>query len=198
MRVTLLRLALGRAPGPRRPRRRRRCRRASAPPASPAGSSPAASSTSGLLVSDAPETRQRRALHPLGRARRARAAHARSAATSDALRAVVVNSGNANAATGRRGLDDAAQDAGRRRDGRRRARGPGRGRLDRRDRRPAATPTPSSRASPPRARELAPTATSAFAEAIRTTDAFAKRVALEVTLPVGHRPAERAGQGRRG
>ena len=59
--------------------------------------------------------------------------------TLDGLRAVVVNSGNANAATGRRGLDDAAKMQGRRRDrDGRRQRSSGRGRLDRRDRGPAA------------------------------------------------------------
>ena len=45
---------------------------------------------------------------------------AASAATLDALRAVVVNSGNANAATGEQGYDDARDDAGRGRDGARR------------------------------------------------------------------------------
>ena len=48
-------------------------------------------------------------------------AHARSAARLDALRVVVANSGNANAATGRRGLRGRGAHAGRRRDGRRRA-----------------------------------------------------------------------------
>jgi glutamate N-acetyltransferase/amino-acid N-acetyltransferase len=57
----------------------------------------------------------------------------------DALRAVVVNSGNANAATGGRGLDEAArmQGAAAMVAG---SRGPGRGGLDRGDRRPARRP----------------------------------------------------------
>ena len=36
-----------------------------------------------------------------------------------------------------------------------------------------------------RAASCAPTATTRFAEAIRTTDAFPKRAALEVALPCG-------------
>ena len=103
----------------------------------------------------------------------------------DALRAVVVNSGNANAATGNRGLEDAARDAGRRRDGGRRARGPRRRRLDRRDRRAAADGRRSRAGSSPRAAELAPDGDAAFWRAIATTDAFEKRLSLDVALPSG-------------
>ena len=103
----------------------------------------------------------------------------------DALRAVVANSGNANAATGRRGVDDAARMQGAARDGGRRRARPRRGRLDRRDRRAAAR-RPDHEGHPRRARRArAPTATRRFGEAIRTTDLFPKRAAVDVTLPSG-------------
>ncbi len=65
-----------------------------------AGIKPSGGTDVGLLVCDAPRDDERRALHALGRARRAGARSRASAARLDALRAVVVNSGNANAATG--------------------------------------------------------------------------------------------------
>ena len=68
---------------------------------------------------------------------RRRCSSPRTAAGSTRLRAVAVNSGNANAATGGRGHRRGGEDAGRRGDVRRRRRGPGGDRLDRRDRRPA-------------------------------------------------------------
>ena len=67
----------------------------------------------------------------------------------------------------------------------RRARGPGRGRLDRRDRRAARRRRGRSAASPGRAASCASTATGDFSEAIRTTDKFAKEVAVDVALPSG-------------
>ena len=66
-----------------------------------------------------PDDGQRRALHALRRARRAGRCCASERCRLDALRAVVVNSGNANAATGRRGLEDAARMQGAGGDGRR-------------------------------------------------------------------------------
>ena len=102
----------------------------------------------------------------------------------DALRAVVVNSGNANAATGGRGLDEAARMQGAaamaagvaeaqvgvastgvigvQLDGQKVVRGL----IDARG-------------------ELSPDGDAPFAEAIRTTDAYAKRASLSVELPSG-------------
>ncbi|MGI8579397.1 MAG: bifunctional glutamate N-acetyltransferase/amino-acid acetyltransferase ArgJ [Solirubrobacteraceae bacterium] len=102
----------------------------------------------------------------------------------DHLRAVVANSGNANAATGGRGLDAAAQTQGA-------------GAMV------AGAPTERVAVASTgvigvqldarkiigglsRARgELAPDGDAAFAESIRTTDAFEKRASLEVELPSG-------------
>ncbi len=101
-------------------RGRRPAARASAPPASPAGSSRAAQRDLGLLVSDAPP--------PTSAARFTRSGTqsapvllCRERCTLDGIRAVVVNSGNANAATGRPGYENAAkmQGAARSRLGRR-------------------------------------------------------------------------------
>ena len=101
-----------------------------------------------------------------------------------ALRAVVVNSGNANAATGRPGLDDAAKMQGA---GAIVAAAP--------ERRVAVAstgvigvPLPMdkiTRGITAAAHELAPDGDSAFARAIQTTDAFEKRATLQVTLPGG-------------
>ena len=136
-----VRVALGRAARARRRRRGRRhaARRASAPPASPPGSSPQGLDL-GLLVSDAADDDERREVHALGRARRAGAGHARSARDLGAIRAVVANSGNANAATGRPGLDEAARMQGAASMAARRADRARRGVLDRRHRRPARRP----------------------------------------------------------
>jgi glutamate N-acetyltransferase / amino-acid N-acetyltransferase len=97
---------------------------------------------------------------------------------------VVVNSGNANAATGRPGLDDAAKMQGA---GAIIAAAP--------ERRVAVAstgvigvPLPMdkiTRGLTTAAHELAPDGDSAFARAIQTTDAFEKRAALQVTLPSG-------------
>ena len=101
-----------------------------------------------------------------------------------ALRAVVVNSGNANAATGQRGLDDAAtmrtvaaRIAG----------------VDEQQVAVASTgvigvPLPIDRVLAGIAAigsELRPEGGEDFAEAIRTTDAFRKQVALDVALAAG-------------
>ena len=71
------------------------------------------------------------------------------------------------------------------RDGRRRARGPGRGRLDRRDRRAAGRGAVIKGIAAARAASCARTAPSDFSEAIRTTDKFAKDVEVDVELPSG-------------
>ena len=101
-----------------------------------------------------------------------------------ALRAVVVNSGNANAATGGSGLDNAAKMQGA---GAMVARVP-------EDRVAVAStgvigvPLPMNnvmRGIVGAAHALAADGDAAFAQAIRTTDAFEKRATLEVTLPSG-------------
>jgi glutamate N-acetyltransferase/amino-acid N-acetyltransferase len=103
----------------------------------------------------------------------------------DGLRAVVVNSGNANAATGPRGLDDAAKMQGS---------GAIASRVGTEDRVAVAStgvigvPLPMhtvTRGILAAARELRVDGDGDFAEAIRTTDAFAKRVTLEVALDGG-------------
>ncbi len=82
--------------------------RASAPPAPPRGSSRRGALDVGLLVCDGPE--------PVSAARFTRSGTlaapvivTRERTQLDGLRAVAVNSGNANAATGRPGLDEAAK-----------------------------------------------------------------------------------------
>jgi glutamate N-acetyltransferase/amino-acid N-acetyltransferase len=102
----------------------------------------------------------------------------------DGLRAVVANSGNANAATGGRGLDDAAKTQGS-------------GAIVAGVREDAVAvastgvigvPMPMesiTRGIAAASGELSAEGDVAFAEAIRTTDAFAKRATLEVTLPSG-------------
>jgi len=102
----------------------------------------------------------------------------------DGLRAVVVNSGNANAATGNRGLEDAA-----------RMQGAGAMAAGVHEERVAVASTgvigvPLPMDGVPRAiltarAELAPDGDAAFWRAIATTDAFEKRLALDVALPSG-------------
>jgi glutamate N-acetyltransferase/amino-acid N-acetyltransferase len=102
----------------------------------------------------------------------------------DALRAVVANSGNANAATGRRGVDDAAKSQGA---------AALVSRVNPDQVAVASTgvigvPLPGDRIiSGLRAAsgELRQTGDADFAEAIKTTDAIDKRAWLEVTLPSG-------------
>jgi len=102
----------------------------------------------------------------------------------DALRAVAANSGNANAATGRRGLDEAARMQGA-------AATVARAEVDR-------TAVASTgvigvqldgekvvRGLLAASRELSPDGAAALSEAIRTTDAFEKRAELEVELSGG-------------
>ena len=101
-----------------------------------------------------------------------------------ALRAVVVNSGNANAATGQRGLDDAAA---------MRAEAARIAGVDEQQVAVASTgvigvPLPIERVLAGIAAiggELRPEGGEDFAEAIRTTDAFRKQVTLEVALAAG-------------
>ena len=104
----------------------------------------------------------------------------------DALRAVLANSGCANAATGRRGLDDAAKTQGAAALAVGRRSGRGRARLDRRRSATTCPSTPMLKGILRRARAAArATATRDFQQAIQTTDAFEKRASLEVELPSG-------------
>jgi glutamate N-acetyltransferase / amino-acid N-acetyltransferase len=102
----------------------------------------------------------------------------------DGLRAVAVNSGNANAATGRPGLDEAARMQG----------GAAMAAATTEDRVAVCStgvigvPLPGEkvlRGLLDCSRELSPGGDAAFAEAIMTTDAFEKRCSLEVSLPSG-------------
>jgi glutamate N-acetyltransferase / amino-acid N-acetyltransferase len=102
----------------------------------------------------------------------------------DALRAVVVNSGNANAATGRRGLEDAArmQGAGAM------AAGVHEDQVAVASTGVIGVPLPMdgmTRGMLAARSELAPNGDAAFWRAIATTDAFAKLMSLDVALPSG-------------
>jgi glutamate N-acetyltransferase/amino-acid N-acetyltransferase len=102
----------------------------------------------------------------------------------DAIRAVVVNSGNANAATGGRGLDDAAKMQG----GAAMACGVGEDTVAVASTGVIGVPLPMARVTQgtmTAAHELRADGDADFAEAIRTTDAFAKRVTLDVELGGG-------------
>jgi glutamate N-acetyltransferase/amino-acid N-acetyltransferase len=102
----------------------------------------------------------------------------------DSLRAVVVNSGNANAATGRRGVDDAARMQG--------AAAMAVG-LDPEVVGVCSTgvigvPLPADpiiKGVLAARGELSPQGGAAFGDAIRTTDLFAKQAVVDVTLPSG-------------
>jgi glutamate N-acetyltransferase/amino-acid N-acetyltransferase len=108
----------------------------------------------------------------------------RERARLDALRAVVVNSGNANAATGRPGFENAAKMQGM-------------GALVARVKEDQVAvcstgvigvPLPMDRITQgivAAAHSLAPDGDASFSEAIRTTDAFEKRARLQVDLPSG-------------
>jgi glutamate N-acetyltransferase/amino-acid N-acetyltransferase len=112
------------------------------------------------------------------------------------IRAVVVNSGNANAATGRRGLDDAAKMQG----AAAIAAGVNESSVAVASTGVIGVPLPIAaitRGIAAAARELGPHGDVPFAEAIRTTDAFDKRASLEVKLGGGtvHLSAQAKGAG---
>jgi glutamate N-acetyltransferase / amino-acid N-acetyltransferase len=100
------------------------------------------------------------------------------------IRAVVANSGNANAATGRRGLEDAARMQG----AAAMAAGVPEDRVAVASTGVIGVPLDTDKVirgiSAARA-ELGPDGDDAFGEAIRTTDRFAKNAALDVELPSG-------------
>jgi glutamate N-acetyltransferase/amino-acid N-acetyltransferase len=100
------------------------------------------------------------------------------------LRAIVVNSGNANAATGGRGMDDAAKMQG----GAALVSGVREDLVAVASTGVIGVPLPMqaiTRGTMAAARELRPDGDIDFAEAIRTTDAFAKRVTLDLELSQG-------------
>jgi glutamate N-acetyltransferase/amino-acid N-acetyltransferase len=137
----------------------------------------------GLLVSDAPDTVS------AARFTRSGVLAAPVLLTQErcrlaAIRAVVANAGNANAATGRRGIDDAA-----------RMQGAGAMVAGVREDQVAVASTgligvhldtdKVIRGISDARRELSPDGDDRFGEAIRTTDRFAKSATLEVQLPAG-------------
>jgi glutamate N-acetyltransferase/amino-acid N-acetyltransferase len=138
----------------------------------------------GLIVSDAPQTTSAARFTRSGTLA-APVLVTMERCRLDGVRAVVVNSGNANAATGGRGLDDAArmQGAGATACG-----------VDSEDAVAVAStgvigvPLPIdavTRGIVAAASELSAAGDADFAEAIRTTDAFAKRVCLDILLDGG-------------
>ena len=137
----------------------------------------------GLLVSDAPQTTSAARFTRSGTLA-APVLLALERCRLDGVRAVVVNSGNANAATGRRGLDDAAkmQGAGAI------ATGTQEDTVLVASTGVIGVPLPMpvlTSGIAAAARELRPDGAADFAEAIRTTDAFPKRVCLDVLLDGG-------------
>jgi len=137
----------------------------------------------GLLVCDAPDAASA-ARFTSSSAAAAPVQLTRERCRLNALRAVLANSGCANAATGSRGLDDAAKTQG----GAALAAGMPEAQV-------ALASTGSISDELPVAamlkgileatEALSPDGDGAFAEAIQTTDAFEKRVHLEVQLPAG-------------
>ncbi len=138
----------------------------------------------GLIVSDAPQTTSAARFTRSGTLA-APVLVTMERCRLDGVRAIVVNSGNANAATGGRGLDDAArmQGAGATACG-----------VNSEDAVAVAStgvigvPLPIdavTRGIAAAASELSAAGDADFAEAIRTTDAFAKRVCLDILLDGG-------------
>ena len=123
------------------------------------GLKPSGATDLGLLVCDAPEAVSAARFTRSG-VLAAPVLLTQARCRLDGIRAVVANAGNANAATGRRGLEDAA-----------RMQGAG----------AMAAGMPEDRVA------VASTGVIGvpFGEAIRTTDAFPKQAALEVALPSG-------------
>jgi glutamate N-acetyltransferase/amino-acid N-acetyltransferase len=137
----------------------------------------------GLLVSDAPETTSAARFSRSG-ALSAPVLVTKRRCRLDAIRAVAVNSGNANAATGNRGLDDAAKMQG----SAAMVSGVGEDTVAVASTGVIGVPLPTdkiTRGTIAAGRELRPDGEIDFAEAIQTTDAFAKRVTLEIALSTG-------------
>lgn len=138
----------------------------------------------GLLVSAAPETSSAARFTSSG-TQSAPVLLCRERCVLSGIRAVVVNSGNANAATGVTGLEDAAR--------MQRSAAMASGVREESAVAVASTgvigvPLPMStvtRGIAAAARELRPDGHEDFAQAIRTTDAYPKRATLDVSLPSG-------------
>jgi glutamate N-acetyltransferase/amino-acid N-acetyltransferase len=148
-----------------------------------AGIKPSGAPDVGLLVSDSPQTTSAARFTRSG-TQAAPVLLCRGRCRLDALRAVVVNSGNANAATGRPGLDNAAKMQG---SGAIVA-GVAEDQVAVASTGVIGVPLPMPAITSgilAAARSLSVDGAPAFAEAIRTTDAFAKSAALEVSLPGG-------------
>jgi glutamate N-acetyltransferase/amino-acid N-acetyltransferase len=137
----------------------------------------------GMIVSDAPGTTSAARFSRSG-AQSAPVLVSREHSRLDALRAVVVNSGNANAATGRRGYDDAAKMQG----SAAIVAGVSEDQVAVASTGVIGVPLPSqliTNGLPRLAAELRPDGADDFAEAIRTTDAFPKQVTMDVALEAG-------------
>jgi glutamate N-acetyltransferase / amino-acid N-acetyltransferase len=147
------------------------------------GLKPSGGTDLGLLVSDAPETVSAARFTRSG-VLAAPVVLCQERCRLDGLRAIVANSGNANAATGRRGIDDAAKMQG--------AAAMAVG-VDPQFVAVASTgvigvalPTDPVVKGVLAARgELSADGAEPFGEAIRTTDLFQKRASVDVTLPSG-------------
>jgi glutamate N-acetyltransferase/amino-acid N-acetyltransferase len=148
-----------------------------------AGIKPSGAPDVGLLVCDGPE--------PVSAARFTRSGTlaapvivTKERAQLDGLRAIAVNSGNANAATGRPGLDEAAKMQG----SAAMVSGTTEDRVAVCSTGVIGVPLPGEkvmRGLLECSRELRADGDAAFAEAIMTTDAFEKRCSLDVALPSG-------------
>ncbi|MGH2969665.1 MAG: bifunctional ornithine acetyltransferase/N-acetylglutamate synthase, partial [Solirubrobacteraceae bacterium] len=137
----------------------------------------------GLLVSDAPETVSAARFTRSG-VLAAPVLLTQERCRLDAIRAVVANAGNANAATGRRGLEDAARMQG----GAAMASGVSEDTVAVASTGVIGVPLDVEKAIKgilAARHELTPYGDDTFGEAIRTTDRFTKSVTLEVTLPSG-------------
>jgi glutamate N-acetyltransferase/amino-acid N-acetyltransferase len=136
-----------------------------------------------LLVSDVPETVSAARFTRSG-VLAAPVVLTRERCRLDGIRVVVANAGNANAATGRRGLDDAARMQG----AAAMASGVPEDRVAVASTGVIGVPLDTDKVvrgiSAARTR-LAPDGDAAFGDAIRTTDAFPKRLAWDVELPSG-------------
>ena len=137
----------------------------------------------GLLVSDAPDTVSAARFTRSG-VLAAPVVLTQERCRLDGLRAVVANAGNANAATGRRGLEDAARMQG----AAAMACGVGEERVAVASTGVIGVPLDTGKVIKGilgAHHELAGDGDDAFGEAIRTTDKFAKSATLEVALPSG-------------
>ena len=154
------------------------CQRVSVLPVLRAGSSPSGARDLGMIVSDSPATTSAARFSRSG-AQSAPVLLTRERARLDALRAVVVNSGNANAATGKRGYDDAAKMQG----GAALVAGVAEDQVAVASTGVIGVPLPGDRITrgiAALASQLRPDGADDFGEAIRTTDAFPKQVTLDV------------------